>query len=366
MMNKVIRWWVPQLGPKESKYLKKVLDSSFPNEGELTALFEKKITNLLGAKYAIAVTSGTAAIFLALKALGIGRDDEVIVPDMTFIATVNAVELCGAKPVLVDIDPGTMNISPGAIRRAITGRTKAVVPVHVSGRAAAIEEILGLAKSEGLFVVEDAAEAFMSKHSGKYLGTFGILGCFSFSAHKSITTGQGGVVVTDDELLYARLRELKDHGRASRGTGGDDRHDVIGYNFKFTDIQAAVGLGQLGYLSSRIKKMKAIYRRYHRGLKDIKGISLFNCDIESQETPQWTDGLFERRDELDKYLKVRGIDCRRFWLPVHRQIPYKLPDDAFLNSTSLSPKAMWLPSAFTMSMPDVDHVCAHIKNFYLH
>lgn len=361
-MNKTIRWWVPQIGRKEGKYLRKVYCSSFPNEGELTKLFERKIAGLLGAKHAVAVTSGTAAIFLALKALGIGRNDEVIVPDMTFIATANAVELCGAKPVLVDVDPVTLNISPSAAEAAITGRTKAIVPVHVSGRASDMKALLRIAGARHLAIVEDAAEAFVSQHKRKYLGTFGACGCFSFSPHKTITTGQGGIVVTDDDRLHVRIRELKDQGRPVRGTGGDDRHDSIGYNFKFTDLQAAVGLGQLEYLAARIKKMKAIRARYHKNLRTVKGISLF--DFDKGETPQWTDVLAERRDSLDAYLKSRKVNCRKFWFPIHQQIPYKLPDDRFPESTRLARKALWLPSAFTMSIKDVDRVCGIIKKFY--
>lgn len=361
-MAKKIRWWVPQIGSREGVYLKKVLASSFPNEGELSTRFEKRIAGLMGARHAVAVTSGTAAMFLALKALDIGHGDEVIVPDMTFIATANAAQMSGAKPVLVDVDAKTMNIDPAFFERAITKYTRAVIPVHVSGRSVRIDEIVRIACKHGISVVEDAAEAFMSKHDGKCLGTFGKFGCFSFSPHKTITTGQGGIIVTDDDRLHVRLRELKDQGRPKRGTGGDDRHDVIGYNFKFTDLQAAVGLGQLEYLAGRVRRMKAICKRYHRNLVGVKGVSLF--DVDEGEAPQWTDGLFERRDELDGYLKERNIGCRRFWFPIHTQIPYKLSDRAFPNSTALSPKALWLPSAFTMTDGDVDHVSRHIEKFY--
>lgn len=362
-MSNDIRWWVPQIGPEEKKFISQALDKHFPNEGELTALFEEKIKHLVGLKHAVAVTSGTAAIFLALKALGIGWGDEVIVPDITFIATANAVEMCGAKTVLVDIDPATMNISPEAFLAAITGKTKAIIPVHISGRAADMETISAIAKRNNLFIVEDAAEAFMSKHNGKYLGTLGKLGCFSFSPNKTITTGQGGIVVTDDDNLHAKLRELKDQGRPVRGRGGDDIHKSIGYNFKFTDLQAAVGLGQLTYLKSRLKRAKEIYERYLKGLEGLKGIRLFHFDIEGGEIPQWTDALIDLRDEIDAYLRANHVDCRRYWFPVHTQAPYKLPNDNFPNSTRLSPKALWLPSAFTLSDTDVDRVSKLIKKW---
>ncbi|MGB8216488.1 MAG: DegT/DnrJ/EryC1/StrS family aminotransferase [Candidatus Methanoperedens sp.] len=358
-----IKWWQPQLGGEEQKFLKKVFDSNYPNEGELATLFEQKICGLLGCKHAVAVTSGTAAIFLSLKALGIRQGDEVIVPDITFIATANAVEMCGAKPVLVDVDPETMNMSPVAFESVITEKTKAVVPVHVSGRAADMEAIMGIAGSNDIAVVEDAAEALMSKHKEKYLGTFGKAGCFSFSPNKTITTGQGGVIVTDDDEIHIHLRELKDHGRPTRGTGGDDFHNVIGYNFKFTDLQAAVGLGQLTYLEPRIERMKRTYRLYAKKLKGLDGISLFDFDIENGEIPQWTDALVEKRNELAEHFVINGIGCRRYWFPLHTQKPYKLPDDSFPNSTCLSPKAIWLPSAFTLSDKDIETVCDQIWKF---
>jgi len=282
---------------------------------------------------------------------------------MTFIATANAVEMCGAKVVLVDVDPRTLSISTEAIKKAITEKTKAIIPVHVSGRAADMETILEIAKDYDLFVVEDAAEAFMSKIKGKYLGTFGDTGCFSFSPPKIITTGQGGVIVTDKKNIYKSLVELKDQGRPKRGTGGDDIHNSIGFNFKFTNLQAAVGLGQLRKLSERMSRMKRINELYHNFLDGTTGILLFDVDIKNGGLPLWTDALVERRDKLDIFLNSKGIDCRKFWHPLHTQKPYKLTDRDFPNSTKLSPKAIWLPSAFTMTDHDVEYVSNLIKGF---
>ncbi len=358
-----IPWWNPQIGEEEHRLIKKVLDNNFPNEGQLTAQFEKKLADLLGCKYAVAVTSGTAAMFLSLKALGIGRGDEVIVPDMTFIATANAVEMTGAKPVLVDIDPKTLSMDANSFSNAITGKTKAVMPVHVTGRAADMDAIMKISNENNISIVEDAAEAFMSKYKGKCLGTFGKLGCLSFSPAKTITTGQGGAILANDDELYVRLRELKDQGRPERGTGGDDIHNTIGYNFKFTDLQAAVGLGQLTYVNARIERLKKNYSIYAENLKDVDGISIFNFNISNGEIPQWTDALIENRNGLDKHLRDNGIDCRRFWFPIHTQAPYKLPDDNFPNSTTMSKKAIWLPSAFTLTDNDINTVCGKIKEF---
>lgn len=360
---KKIPWWEPRIGQKERTLVEKVLKSNFLNDGEVTTAFEKRVASLVGSKYAIAVTSGTVAMYLSLKALGVGYGDEVIVPDMTFIATANAVEMCGAKAILVDINPATLTISTEAIKNAVTEKTKAVIPVHVSGRAACLNAILKIAREFNLFVVEDAAEAFMSKYKGKFLGTYGITGCFSFSPPKIITTGQGGMVVTNDKKIYRVLRELKDQGRPKRGTGGNDIHHSIGFNFKFTNLQAAVGLGQLTQLKKRMKRMRRINELYHKYLDGVKGITIFDVDTKNGELPLWTDALVEERDALDKFLKEKEVHCRRFWFPIHTQKPYKLSDKNFSNSTKLSPKALWLPSAFTMIDEDVKYVATLIKGF---
>jgi perosamine synthetase len=180
---------------------------------------------------------------------------------------------------------------------------------------------------------------------------------------KTITTGQGGMILTDDDDLHKRLRELKDQGRPVRGTGGDDIHYSVGYNFKLTNLQAAVGLGQLSALHARIQRQKRIYALYSENLKGLEGIRLPGFRLDCGEVPQWTDALVDRRNELDNYLRERNISCRRFWFPVHTQKPYLLPDDNFPNSSRLIPKSLWLPSAFTLSDQDVLTVCSQIKDF---
>ena len=220
MNGQKIPWWMPKVEKEDSEFVKKALDANFVNEGPLTAELEKQIANLVGAKYATATTSGTAAIFLSLKALGIGHGDEVIVPDVTFIATANAVDLCGAKPILVDINPKDLTISIDAIKKTITSKTKAIVPVHVTGRGADMAAITEIAEKHGLFVVEDAAEALTSKQGNQYLGTFGDLGCFSFSANKTISTGEGVCVDVVDASQYNGLNHTilrnNDHGQRKR------------------------------------------------------------------------------------------------------------------------------------------------------
>jgi len=358
-----IEWWQPQVGALGYDLIKEVLDSNYLNEGAVTGKFENELANLLSVKHAIAVTSGTAALFLSLYASGIGPGDEVIVPDLTFIATANAVTMCRAKVVLVDIDPNTLNMDTAALTAAITKKTRAIIPVHLSGRAANISAILDIASKANIVVVEDAAQAFMSQHKGRPLGTWGKLGCFSFSANKTITTGQGGLIVTNDDNLGTQLRQLKDQGRAVRGTGGDDLHPVIGFNFKFTNLQAAIGLGQLHMLSNRLERLKKTYCLYKNTLKDIPGIRLPPFNIESGEVPQWIDVLVDNRDKFETTLKSSNIHCRRFYHPIHTQQPYQTNDKKFPNSTSLSNKAIWLPSAFTLTDEDIHRVCEEIRGF---
>lgn len=364
MSMKYIPWWQPQIGSYEQKLIKKVLESHFPNEGKFTNEFEIEIGKLLNVKHVLAVTSATSAMFVSLKALGIGQGDEVIVPDLTFIATANAVSMSGAKVTLVDVNPQTLMLDVEQLKKAITKKTKAIIPVHVSGRAADIVEILKIAKQHNIAVIEDAAEAFMSKHKGRYLGTFGVAGCFSLTPAKTITTGQGGFIVTNDTKLYKILKVLKNQGRSVIGTGGDDIHDRVGYNLKFTDIQAAMGLGQLHYLQDRIKRMKRNHEIYVKELKGIKGVTILSSNTKEEEIPQWTEAILQKRDKLVEYLDTQNIGYRKFWYPVHTQKAYKMNDKLFPNSTKLSPKLLWLPSAFTLSDEDIMRVCTQIKKFY--
>jgi len=362
-MTPTIPWWEPRIAGRERELIGQVLDDNYLNDGEWTGRFERAIAERTGARHAIACTSGTMALFLAVAAVGAGAGDEVIVPDLTFIASANAVLLAGAKPVLVDVDPRSLTVDPAAVERAITPRTRAIMPVHVSGRSADMVALQAIAKRHGVALVEDAAEALLSFRRGRHLGTFGALGCLSFSPNKSITTGQGGMVLTDDPALAQRVRELKDQGRPVRGTGGDDPHPTIGFNFKFTNLQAAVGLAQLDELDARVERQRRIYEIYRERLAGVAGIRLPGFEIEDGERPLWTDAVVERRDALDRHLSSRGMHCRRFWHPLHHQPPYRDADDRFPNTVAVAPKALWLPSAFTNSDDDTARVADEIRGF---
>lgn len=361
---KDIIWWKPEITGKELSFIEEVLNNNFLNEGDFTKEFENKIASLVGCQFAVSTTSGTTALYLSLMALGIGPGDEVIVPDITFIATANAVTMTGAKVVLVDIDPATISMCPYAFERAITLKTRAVIPVHVSGRGGTLLKIIEIANRKNISVIEDAAEALGSKLEGFNLGTYGRTGCFSFSPNKTISTGQGGMIVTNDEKLKCRLHELKDQGRPIRGTGGDDLHPTLGFNFKFTNLQAAAGLGQITALEERINRQKRIYEVYRNELGVCSKIQVFECKIEEGECPQWTDVLAEDRNALVESLEEAKIHCRRFWHPLHTQAPYRDHDTKFPAAMESSGKALWLPSAFQMNDDDVKMVSKKIRDFY--
>lgn len=357
---RIIPWWDPQLTGHEAEHIKRVLDANYINDGDVTTEFERAIAAVVGAEHAVAVPSGTMAITAALLAVGVRPGDEVIVPDVTFIATANAATLIGAKAVLVDVDRVQLTVDPDAVERAITPRTKAVVPVHVSGRGAAMEPLCRLAAKHGIEIVEDAAEALCSTHQGRALGTWGRAGCLSFSPNKAITTGQGGVVLTNEAAIADRLRELKDQGRPRKGTGGDDLHPSLGFNFKVTNLQAAVGLAQLGALQDRLQRQRRLYAIYKSEMSNLDGLTLPGFDIAGGEQPLWTDALVEDRNALDDRLRSKGMHCRRFWFPLHTQGPYQSSDRDFPNSTYCSARALWLPSAYTLTDQDAFDVCAEI------
>jgi perosamine synthetase len=358
-----IPFWEPQVGRRELDFVQDVLSSNFLNDGEITAQFERRLGELLNVEHVITTTSGTTALFAALVACGVQPGDEVLVPDVTFIATANAVTMAGATPVLVDVDPDTLTMCPAAASDAITNKTRAIVPVHLSGRAADMSTLLDLARERNLRVVEDAAEALVSHATNRRaLGTIGDAGCFSFSPNKMITTGQGGAVVTNDDHLASRLRELKDQGRPTRGTGGDDAHVSVGFNLKFTNLQAAVGLGQLDLLGIRRRRVRQIYELYDELLRGVHGVELIGFD--QYESPLWVDVIAARRDELDAHLREQNIHGRRFWHPLHTQAPYRQPQSKFTHSSALVPRAYWLPSSFLMTNDDVRHVCESVRSFY--
>ncbi len=303
-------------------------------EFKRTEELERAIARFLGVKHCVMVTSGTVAIFLALRALGAKK---VAIPALTMFGTASAAELAGCELVFVS-------------NNELPPDVDAYVHVSLNGRDCGIEEVI--ARYPKVIMVEDACQAFGSMHKGKYLGTFGAVGCFSFSPHKILTAGNGGCVVTNDDTIARDVKRLKNFGRES---GGADQHEHIGYNFKFTDIQAAFMLDQFPQLSLRIEKKKEIYARYYRGLKAVMR--------PHASTPWFVDMYVDDRDTLAKHLSEQGIGTRKMYPLVPTQQPfssYTVYGDSS-NDRKYSEQGLWLPSSLSLTDQQIDRVVNAIQ-----
>jgi len=363
--SKVINFWDPIIGNQEIKLINSALKMNWPNEGHFTNSLEKKVEKILKVKHAICVTSGTISIFLSLKALGVRENDEVIVPDITFGATAMAVKLANAKLVLSDVNKSNLSFNFKELKKKINNKTKVIIPVHVSGRAADMNGLKKIAKKKKIFILEDAAEALYSKYDNKFLGTIGDIGCFSLTASKTITTGQGGIIVTNNSKLFKKIKILKNQGIVGKSDGGNVKHVSVGYNFKFTNIQAAMGLAQISSLKKRAIKLKKINTLYRKNLKNCKDIEILNFNLTKGEVPLWTDAYaLRKRDELIKFLKKNKIECRKFWYPLHMQLPFKESNKKFPISSKIYQNLFWLPSSLNLQSKDISLICNLIKKFY--
>lgn len=357
-----IPWWTVQTAGTELNRLKEVLDSGYVNEGEVAAEFERQLREFFNVDNVVVTTSGTAALFLALKGAGIKHGDVVAVPNLTFIATASAVKLAGGEVLLLDVDPMTMTVSNEEVLRAKRSGAKAIIPVHVSGRSAWNEELRKLMYEGEMVVIEDAAEAMGSKdpHSGEYLGTMGFAGIFSFSPNKIVTTGQGGALLSNSMVVANLARTIKDQGRPTRGTGGADRHDFEGYNFKFTNLQSAVGLSQFELLEKRIEFLTELFVSYRASIVDCDHQRLLNFNTNRGEFPLWPEMAFEEKQLAVDKLELRGIGYRDIWHPLSTQKPY-FSSRPFPNSTMLSKNSIWLPSSFLLTNEQIDMISNTLK-----
>ena len=330
-------------------------------EFKQTQAFEEMIAAYTGSKHCIVTNNGTISLTLAAVALGIRAGDEVIVPNYTQIATPNSALMIGAEPVFVDVEPETLCLDIDLVRAAITPRTRAISLVAANGRypKAGIEAFEDLAREKGISLLEDSAQALGCRYpDGRHIGTAGAIGSFSFSVPKIISTGQGGCLVTDDDDLAVKLRKLKDFGRTG---GGNDIHDSIGWNFKFTDVQAVIGIEQMKKLDFRVARKKEIWRRYQTGLAGIAGITLFDQDV--THCPPWfIDILAEDRDALMAHLKAAGVGTRVMYPPINAQEAYGRPG-SYPVSERVGREGLWLPSSGQLTDAEIDRVCDAIRAF---
>lgn len=331
-------------------------------EFKKTEELEWIIAEYVGVPYCVMTTNGTISLTLALLALGLKAGDEVLVPDFTMIASPNSAAFVGIQPILVDIDPETLCMDLEKAEQAITSHTKALMYVAFNGRSANMEHVVEFCKKHNLYLVEDAAQALGSRWHGKHLGTFGDIGSFSFSVPKIITTGQGGALVTDNETIYKKIKKLKDFGREK---GGLDFHDEWGWNFKFTDIQAVIGIEQMKKLPGRVERKKEIFKRYQAELIDIAQIEFIPTNLD--DTSPWFIEVFvEKPHDLSTYLKERGIGSRLVYPAIHTQKIYQneYRGKSFPISERMAERGLWLPSSSKLSDADVDIVVNAIKEYY--
>lgn len=344
-MNYKIPLYQPSLSGNEKKYVNECLDSTWiSSKGEFIPLFERKFAEYIGARHAASVCNGTVALHLALLALGIGPSDEVIVPTLTYVASVNAISYTGATPVFVDSLPDTWQMDPNDVKCKISQRTKAIMIVHIYGHPCDMEALTDIARKKNLHIVEDSAEAIGSKFKGQHVGTFGSIGTFSFFGNKTITTGEGGMVVTNDEELHRNVCHLKGQGLTA---GRDYWHDVLGYNYRMTNICAAIGLAQLEQVETFLMKKRQVACWYAEALKDCPAIKLHD-EIGDLHHSYWMCSILvddaDKRDVLRKRLAEKGVETRPFFCPVHLMPMYYKQGMHFPLADDLAARGINLPS----------------------
>jgi perosamine synthetase len=357
----------PSLGGNELKYVSDCISSGWiSSQGTYVRKFEEAFADYHGVPHAISVCNGTAALHLALVALGIGPGDEVIVPNLTFAASANVVIHCGAVPVLADVTPDTWTLDAGHVERLITTKTKAIMPVHLYGHPADMEPINKLAQKHGLLVVEDNAEALGAEYRGAKTGTLGDAGCFSFFANKVITTGEGGMITCRDSELARRIQVLRDHGMEKNRRYW---HTVPGYNYRLTNLQAAIGLAQMEQLHRFLSRRDEVVALYDEGLKSVPGITLPPRAPWARNI-HWLYSILVNeavsgisRDALSTRLEGHGIETRPFFYPLHIQPPYQSQArEDYPISVDLSARGLSLPTANDIRNEDVERVCWAISD----
>jgi perosamine synthetase len=368
LVKKKVAQYRLSVGPAECASVAECFETTWLTEGPKSEAFLAALRDLMKVKHACFAPNGTLALYLALRAAGVGPGDEVIVPDFTFFGSAAAVEMTGAIPVFCDIDRNTLQATASHFEQHITCKTRAIMPVHIYGAACEMDAIIELARSCSLLVVEDAAQAVGVTYRGRHAGTFGDLGCFSFFADKTITTGEGGLVVTDDDAMYDILRYRRNQGRIDRGSF---IHPEIGYNFRITDMQAAVGLVQLGRLQEIAASKRAILDLYHAGLAQFPQIRIIDPPEGSTHIPFRAAVYAERAPELMKFMAAEGIESRTFFYPLHLQpglahlqLQHAVTGQAFAGAMYAYENGVCLPLYPGMPVEDVEYVCEKIGEFY--
>ena len=358
----------PFLGGKELEYVTDCLKTNWiSSQGKYVSEFEQRFAGYCDAKYGVSTTNGTTALHLALASSGIGPGDEVIVPAFTMIATVFAVIYTGAKPILVDAELETGNIDPHKIEEKITARTKVILPVHIYGHPCDMDPVMKIAKKHNILVVEDAAEAHGAEYKGKKVGGIGHASCFSFYANKIITSGEGGMVVTSDEKIAEKARSLKDlaHAKEKRFL-----HTDLAFNYRMTNIQAAIGLAQFERINELVEMRRHNARLYNSLLEDMEGLRP-PVEKEWAKNVYWMysgltkDEFGMSRDELMERLRDKGVDTRTFFIPMHNQPVFRdrglFEGESYPMAEELYQRGLLLPSGSGLTRDQIEYVCTIIK-----
>lgn len=353
----------PSLNGNEKKYVNECLDSSWiSGKGKFINEFETAFAKFVGTRHGTTVCNGTVALHLALEALGIGEGDEVIVPTLTYIASVNAITYTGAKAVFVDSLPDSWQMNPEDVVKKITASTRAIMCVHLYGHPCDMEKLVNVAKDNNLFLIEDCAEAVGSKYKGEHVGTFGDVATFSFYGNKTITTGEGGMVVTNDETLYDRLVHLKGQGLAKYR---EYWHDAIGYNYRMTNICAAIGLAQLEQIDEILAKKRQVANWYKEALKGSR--FEFHLEFEDVVHSYWMctilipEGM--DRYSLKEFLIEHGIETRPMFYPIHTMPIYSQKYEKHQIAESLARRGMNLPSYPGLKKENIFEIIDCLKLF---
>jgi len=361
-----MEWKITQIDPwfdqDELEATASCIDARWLTEGPQAAEFLARIQEETGARHAVLAPNGTLGLFLALLAADLPRDSEILIPSFTFYASASAAVFAGLRPVFVDADPQTFNLDVSSLESLVTDRTTAIMPVHIYGQSAPLDEICEFAARRKLTVIEDAAQAYGVTYRGRHAGTWGDLGVISFFSDKTITTGEGGVVLTNNTALYEKLRLLRNQGRPHSGTF---IHDSLGMNFRMTDLQCAVGNAQLRKFPAIVTGKQAKHERYVANLKDVAGLRFLQVQPGSNHVPFRFAMLSERKDEVSEALEQAGIQTRGFFYPLHLQPALRQYASGPLPvSEELSQKGLCLPVHHGLTDGDIDEICGIIRDVH--
>ena len=361
--NTKINWWNTSLGEEEIAAVADAIRNKCVSQGKITSEFEKKLSEYLEVPYAVCMTNGTTGILSALIAIGIKPNDEIIVADRTFIATVHPALLLNAKLKLVDVKNDKEIIDEKLIEKEITKNTKAIIATHINGNASEMDRVLDIAKNHEISVIEDACQAFGSKYKGKYLGAIARFGCFSLGMAKIITTGQGGFVICQNETDYIILKKIRNQGVLDVHAN-DECYNTLGMNFKYTDMQAAIGLVQLSKMDDKKKHQINIFNMYKGGLKNVKGMRIIDFDLINGELPLRPNYLCAERGKLLRHLEEKNIHAIA-QLPSLSESPLIGVKKEFANSLMFSKHLVTLPCGPSQSFENVKIVIDTILNINL-